>query len=188
MRLCAWLVTILIFAAGVARSRAADLSAVFTNAGLKLNGVVVGDILENRAKLLVPAFTQALGPLGRTRIDGRTQRITWDDDGIQLETMAQESIPFAVLFEFANVDSTNQGLIPNQPYRGTLDCLGVKLDAGQQIADLATFLSAAGFNKDSRSDSGEVWSLRLEHWAVYMRFSASGTIDSAVIRVLPDIY
>ena len=188
MRLCAWLVTILIFAAGVAWSRAADLSAVLSNAGLKLNGVVVGNTLENRAKLSVPAFTQALGPPSRTRVDGRTQRITWDDDGIQLEAIAQESIPFAVLFEFANVDSTNQGLIPSQPYRGTLDCLGIKLEAGQSIADLAPSLSAAGFNKDSGSDSCEVWSLRLEHWAVFMRFSKSGAIDSAVIRVLPDIY
>jgi hypothetical protein len=69
-----------------------------------------------------------------------------------------------------------------------LDCLGIKLAAGQSIADLATSLSAAGFNKDSGSDCGEVRSLRLEHWAVFIRFSKSGAIDSAVICVLPDIY
>jgi hypothetical protein len=69
-----------------------------------------------------------------------------------------------------------------------LDCLGIKLDAGQHIADESTFLSAAGFKKDSGSASGEVWSLHLEHWAVFLHFSVSGTIDSAVIRVLPDIY
>jgi hypothetical protein len=188
MRLSASLVTILIFAAGVARCPAADLSAVFSDAGLKLNGVVIGKIVEDRAKLSVAAFTQALGPPSRTRVDGRTERMTWDDDGIQLEAIAQESAPFAVLFEFANADATNQGLIPNQPYRGTLDCLGIELAAGQHIAGQETFLSAAGFNKDSGSAAAQEWSLRLEHWAVFLRFSASGAIDSAVIRVLPDIY
>jgi hypothetical protein len=188
MRVYTSLVTILIFAAGVVRSSAADLSAVFSDAGLRLNGVVAGNIVEDRAKLSLAAFTQALGPPSRTRVDGRTQRITWDDEGIQLEAIAQESAPFAVLFEFASVDSTNQGLIPNQPYRGILDCLGTKLDAGQQIASQATSLSAAGFNKNSASASGEVWSLHLEHWAVFLQFSASGAIDSAVIRILPDIY
>ena len=188
MRLRASLVTILIFAVGVARSSAADLSAVFNSAGLRLNGVVAGNIVEDRAKLSVAAFTQALGPPGRVRADGRTQRFTWDDEGVQLEAIVQESVPFAVLFEFGNVDSTNQGLIPNQPYRGTLDCLGIKLYAGLQIAAQATSLSAAGFNKDPGSASGEVWSRRLEHWAVFLHFSNSGVIDSAVIRVLPDIY
>lgn len=187
MRLRASLVTILIFAAGAVRSSAADLSAVFSSAGLKLNGVVAGNIVEDRAKLSVAAFTQALGAPSRIRVDGRTQRITWDD-GIQLEAIAQESVPFAVLFEFGNGDSTNQGLIPNQPYRGTLDCLGIKLYAGLQIAGQTTFLSAAGFNKESGSASGELWSLRLEHWAVFLQFSNSGVIDSAVVRVLPDIY
>ncbi|MBV8098207.1 MAG: hypothetical protein JOZ31_03515 [Verrucomicrobia bacterium] len=188
MRLRVALVTFLIFVAAVGRSPAADLSAIFNSAGLKLNDVVAGNIVESRAKLSAAALTQALGPPSRTDVDGRTQRITWDDEGIQLEAIAQESVPFAVLFEFTNVDSTNQGLIPNQPYRGTLDCLGIKLDAGQHIADQETFLSAAGFKKDSASASGEVWSLHLEHWAVFLRFSASGAIDSAVIRVLPDIY
>jgi len=188
MRLGTSFFTILIFAAGVGRSPAADLSAVFSNAGLKLNGVVAGNIVEDRAKLSVPAFTQALGPPSRSRVDGRTQRITWDDEGIQLEAIAPEGAPFSVLFEFENVDSTDQGLIPNQVYRGTLDCLGIKLAAGQQIADKVTFLSGAGFDKDSGSAAAEEWSLRLEHWAVFLRFSASGAIDSAVIRVLPDIY
>jgi hypothetical protein len=150
--------------------------------------VAAGNIIDDRAKLSVAAFTQALGPPGRIRIDGRTQRFTWDDQGVQLEAIVQESVPFAVLFEFGNTDSTNQGLIPNRPYGGTLDCLGIKLYAGFQIAGQATFLSAAGFNKDSGSASGEVWSVRLEHWAVFLHFSNSGVIDSAVIRVLPDIY
>jgi hypothetical protein len=188
MWLRASLVTTLIFAAGVAQSPAADLSAVFGDAGLKLNDVVAGNTVENRAKLSVAAFTQALGPPSRTRVDGRTQRITWDDEGIQLEAIAQESVPFAVLFEFANVDSTSQGLIPNQPCRGTLACLGIKLGVGQHITDQETFLSGAGFKKESGSNSGEVWSLQLEHWAVFLRYSSSGVIDSAVIRVLPDIY
>jgi hypothetical protein len=187
MRLRASLVSILIFTAGVA-SPAADLSAVFSDAGIRLNGVVAGDIVEDRAKLSVAAFTQALGPTSRIRVDGRTQRFTWDDEGVQLETIVQESVPFAVLFEFGNVDATNQGLIPNKPYRGTLDCLGIKLYTGLQIAGQATFLSAAGFKKDSGSASGEVWSHRLEHWAVFLQFSNSGVIDSAVIRVLPDFY
>ena len=107
MWLRALLVTILIFAAGGARSSAGDLSAVFTSAGLRISGVVAGNIVEDRAKLSVPAFTQALGPPSRSRVDGRTQRITWDDAGVQLEAIAQEGAPFAVLFEFANVDSSN---------------------------------------------------------------------------------
>lgn len=188
MRLRASLVIVLIFAAGVARCLAADQSAVFSNAGLRLNGVVAGNIVEDRANLSVAAFMQTLGPPSRTRVDGRTQRITWDDEGIQLEAIAQESVPFAVLFEFANPDSTNQGLVPSQRYRGTLDCLGIRLYAGQQLAGQATYLSAAGFNKDVGPASGEVWSLHVEHWAVFLRFSNSGVIDSAVIRVLPDIY
>ena len=188
MRLGASLVTILVFAAAAAQSSAADLSAAFGSEGLRLNGVIAGNIVEDRAKLSVAALTQALGSPSRTRVDGRTQRITWDDEGIQLEAIAQESVPFAILFEFGNGDSTNQGLIPNQPYRGTLDCLGIKLYAGLQIAGQTTFLSAAGFNKESGSASGELWSLRLEHWAVFLQFSDSGVIDSAVIRVLPDIY
>jgi hypothetical protein len=191
MRLRAALVIVLIFAAGISRSLAADrsavLSAVLSNSGLNLNGLVAGDVAENRAKLSVAAFTQALGPPSRTRVDGHTERITWDDQGIQLEAIAQEGVPFAVLFEFANVDSTNQGLVPNQPYRGTLDCLGIKLDSSQHIADQVTLLSAAGFNRDSASVPGDVWSVRIEHWAVFLRFSSSGVIDSAVIRVLPDI-
>jgi hypothetical protein len=147
MRLRASLVTVVIFAAGAGRAPAADLSAAFNHAGLTLNGVVAGSIVEDRAKLSVAAFTQALGPPSRVRIDGRTQRINWDDEGIQLEALAQESVLFAVLFQFGNSDSTNQSLLPNQPYRGTLDCLGIKLDAGQQVAGESKFLSAAGFKK-----------------------------------------
>ena len=67
MRLRASLVSILIFTAGVA-SPAADLSAVFSSAGIRLNGVVAEDIVEGRAKLSVAAFTQALGPTSRIRV------------------------------------------------------------------------------------------------------------------------
>jgi hypothetical protein len=188
MWLRACLIAILIFAVGVERSTAADLSAVLTNSELTLNKVDAGNVVADRAQLSMAAFTETLGPPTRFRLDGRTQRFTWDDMGIQLEAIAPESTPFAVLFEFATPNSTNQGVIPSQPYRGTFDCLGISLSVGQRIDEQAKLLSAAGFNKDSGSASGQVWSLRLEHWAVFLQFSASGTIDSAVVRVLPDIY
>jgi hypothetical protein len=188
MSLRAWGIAILILATGVGRSFATDLSAVFTNAGLRLNNVEVGNIVNNRANLSAAALMQTLGPPSRIRVDGRTQRFTWDGEGIQLEAIVPESTPFAVLFEFANPDSANQAVIPSQPYRGTFDCLGISLYAGKQINGQATLLSAAGFNKDSGSACGETWSLRLEHWAVYLEFSSGGVIESAVVRVLPDIY
>ena len=188
MWLRVWLVFILIFAVGVEPSAGADPSAVLTQAGLTLNSVDVGNVVDDRAKLSVAAFMQTLGPPTRVRVDGRTQRFTWDDEGVQLEAIAPESTPFAVLFEFANPDSTNQAVKPSQPYQGTFNCLGIRLSTGQRIDGQATLLSAAGFNKDSASASGQMWSLRLEHWAVFLQFSATGAIDSAVIRVLPDIY
>ena len=188
MWLRTWLITVFIFAAEVERSSAADLSAAFTSDGLTLNSVGVGNVVNDRAELSVPAFMQTLGPPARTLVDGRTQRLTWDAEGIQLETMAPESIPFAVLFQFGNADSTNQGIIPSQPYRGTFDCLGISLSAGQQIDGQAASLSASGFVRESRSASGETWSRRLEHWVMFIHFSGSGAIDSAVIRILPDIY
>lgn len=188
MWLRVWPIAILIFAVGVEPSSAANVSTVFTNSGLTVNTVSVGKFVDNRAQLSVAGFMQTLGSPTCVRVDGRTQRFTWDDKGIQLEAIAPESTPFAVLFEFANADSTDQGVVPSQPYRGTLTCLGIRLSVGQRINDQATLLSAAGFKRDFGSASGQVWSLRLEHWAVFLRFSASGTIDSAVIRVLPDVY
>jgi len=164
------------------------LSAVLTQAGLTLNNVDVGNIVDDRAKLSVAALTQTLGPPTRVRLDGRTQRFTWDDEGIQLEAIAPENTAFALLFEFATPDSTGQAIKPSQPYRGALDCLGIRLSAGQRIDDQTTSFSSAGFNKDSGSASGQMWSLRLDHWAVFLQFSATGALDSAVIRVLPDIY
>ena len=187
MWLRVWLIAISIFAVAAERSSAADLSAVLTQAGVTLNSVSVGDVADNRARLSVAAFLQTLGPPSRVRVDGHTQRFTWDDEGIQLEAISPENTPFAILFEF-DPDSTDQALKPSQPYRGTFDCLGIRLSAGQRIDDQASLLSAAGFNKDSGSASDQMWSLRLEHWAVFLRFSGSGAIDSAVIRVLPDIY
>jgi hypothetical protein len=187
MWLRVWLIAISIFAVTVERSSAADLSAVLTQTRLTLNCVSVGAVVDNRAKLSVPAFMQTLGPAARVRVDGRTQRFTWDDEGIQVEAIAPESTPFAILFEF-DPDATDQAVKPSQTYRGTFNCLGIRLSAGQRIDDQASLLSDAGFNKDSGSASGQMWSLRLEHWAVFVQFSASGVIDSAVIRVLPDIY
>lgn len=181
-------VAILIFAAAAERSLAAAPSVVLTNFGLTLNNVGVGSVIDDRAELSLSAFMQTLGPPDRSRVDGRTQRITWDDKGIQLEAIAPESTAFAVLFQFANHDSTNQAVIPSQPYQGTFNCGGVSLSAGERIERQATFLAAAGFNKNSESASGQMWSLRLEHWEVFLQFSAAGTIDSAVVRVLPDLY
>ena len=188
MWLRVWPVAILIFAAGVERSSANDLSAVLTNSELTLNSVGVGNVVADRAQLSAAALMRTLGPPSRVRVDGRTQRFTWDDEGVQLEAITPESTPFAVLFEFATPNSTNQAVVPSQPYQGTFNCLGISLSTGQRIDDQARLLSAAGFNKDSESASDQMWSLRLEHWAVFLQFSASGAIDSAVVRVQPDIY
>jgi hypothetical protein len=188
MRSYFWLIWVPIAASAVAPCRAGDLSTVFAKNGLSLNGTVIGGVSDSRAKLSLSALVQALGTPNRTEVHGQTQRITWDDEGIQLEAMDQESTAFAILFEFATPDATNQGVVPSGNYRGTFDCLGIKLYAGEQIEDRARILIAAGFDKESGSNSVETWSLRLEHWVLYLRFSAAGTIDSAVIRVLPDIF
>jgi hypothetical protein len=183
-----WLICILISLESIGPSRAAEHSAVFGNDTLSINGVVIGEVSGGRATLSLPALIQALGPPNRTELQSHTRRITWDKEGIQLETTDRESTPFAVLFEFGTPNATNQGIIPSGRFRGTFDCLGIKLDAGAQIAERAGVLTAAGFNKEPGSTSAEAWAVRLEHWAVFLRFSAAGTIDSAVIRVLPDIY
>lgn len=186
MRLWFWLISICFTAIGPAR--AAEQSAVFGNDTLLLNGVVVGEVSDQRAKFSMPAFVQALGTPNRSEEHGHTERITWDSEGVQLEATERERAPFAVLFQYAEPDATNQGIIPTEPFRGTFDCLGIKLYLGEQIADRAGILTAAGFRMDSGSSSAETWSVQLKHWAVFLRFSAAGTIDSAVIRVVPDIY
>jgi hypothetical protein len=188
MPLRLWPVVILFLVVGVERSSGDDLSAIFTQAGLMLNRVGVGQVANGRGQLSVAAFRQVLGPPTRIRVEGHTQRLSWDDQGIQLEALAPESVPFAVLFEFRNPDSISQAIEPSQPYRGTLDCLGIRLSAGQRNDEQMKSLPAVGFNKDPESSSGQMWSVHLEHWAVFLQFSASETIDSAVIRILPDIY
>jgi hypothetical protein len=188
MQLCFWLMCISISVASIEPSKAAELSAVFGNDTVSMNDVVIGEVSEGRARLALPALVQALGTPDRSQVQGHTRRITWDNEGIQLEATDQESTPFAILFEFAKPHATNQGIIPTEQYRGTFDCLRIKLHSGEQIPDRIRTLAALGFNKEADSNSAETWSLRLIHWAVYLRFSADGTIDSAVIRVLPDIF
>lgn len=153
-----------------------------------MNGFVVGEVKEDRPVLSLTALTHALGAPNRSQVQGDTQRITWDDAGVQLEATARESTAFALLFEFNRPDATDQGVIPRGQYQGTFDCVGIKLHSGVQIADLKSLLTAAGFNIESGSTGAESWSLRLEHWAVFLRFSADGKVDSAVMRVLPDIF
>jgi hypothetical protein len=188
MRLYFWLICMPISLAAVGPSCAADLSAVFSNGSLSLNGTVVGDVSDNRAKLSLPALVQALGSPDRGEVQGHTRRITWDNEGIQLEATDRESTPFGLLFEFAKPDTANQGIIPTGQYRGTFDCLGIKLYLGDQLPDRVKILTTAGFNREFSPSQAETWSLRLPHWAVFLRFSEAGSIDSAVIRVLPDIY
>jgi hypothetical protein len=187
-QLCFWLICIAISVASIEPSKATELSAVFGNDTLSMNGVVIGEISEGRARLALPALVQALGTPDRSQVQGHTRRITWDNEGIQLETTDQESTAFAILFEFAKPDAVNQGIIPAAQYRGTFDCLGIELHPDQPLPDRIRILAAAGFSKESGSNAAETWSVRLEHWAVFLRFSAAGTIDSAVIRVLPDIF
>jgi hypothetical protein len=121
----------------------------------------------------------------RTAVQGQTQRITWDNDGIQLEATNPGSTPFAVLFNYAPPDAASQGITPNGQCQGTFDCIGIKLVSGQPLADQARILTAAGFAKEPTS--ADAWSLRQVHWGVYLRFTG-GVIDSVVIRILPDIY
>jgi hypothetical protein len=127
-----------------------------------------------------------LGAPDRIETVGHTRRITWDDAGIQLETTARENAPFATLFQFSKPNITNQGVVPSGQYSGILNCLGIRLRAGELVEDRNGVLASAGFNRESEA-KGELWSLRLEHWAVFLRFS-DGAIDSVVIRILPDIF
>ena len=180
-----WCVCISTFLASLIAAGAAEHTAVFGNDTLSLNEVVVGEVKDERAQLSLPAFVQILGAPSRTGGQGQTQRITWDNDGIQLEATNPGSTPFAVLFNYAAPGAASQGITPSGRYQGMFDCIGIKLRSGQPLSDQARMLTAAGFGKDPTF--AEAWSLRLAHWAVYLRF-AGGVIDSVVIRILPDIY
>jgi hypothetical protein len=180
-----WCIDILIFLASLPSTGAAERSAVFGNDTLSLNDVLVGEVKNERAQLSLPGFVQILGAPSRTAVHGQTQRITWDNDGIQLEATNPESTPFAALFNYTAPDAATRGIIPSGSYQGTFDCNGIKLRSGQPLSDQARVLTAAGFAQDPIS--AETWSLRLAHWAVYLRFTR-GVIDSVVIRILPDIY
>ena len=171
--------------ASLPSTSAAECTAVFGDETLSLNDVLVGEVKNERAQLSLPGFVQILGAPNRTEVDGQTQRITWDNDGIQLEATNPGSTPFAALFNYTAPDAATRGIIPSGSCQGTFDCLGIKLRSGQPLSDLARVLTAAGFVKDPTS--AETWSLRLAHWAVYLRFT-SGVIDSVVLRILPDIY
>jgi hypothetical protein len=168
--------------------RSAEQLVVLHDDSLSLNGVVIGEVSDQRAKLSLPALVEVLGTPNRTENHNHTHRTTWDTEGIQLEATEPESVPFAVLLQYAASDVNNQAIVPIGQFRGTLDCLGIELRAGEPLADREKILGAAGFNKQEASNATEMWSVRLPHWAVYLRLSAAGTIDSAVIRVLPDIY
>jgi hypothetical protein len=188
MRLFFWLVCMSISLASIGPSSPAEEWAVFRNDILSLNGVAVGEVSDERGKLSLPAFVQALGTPNRSEVQGHTRRITWDTEGIQLEATARESTPFGVLFEYSVPDATNQGVIPNGQFRGTFDCLGIELHPGQPLPNRVRILTGAGFNNEYGSNATETWSLRLAHWTLFLLFSTSGSIDSAVIRVVPDIY
>lgn len=188
MQLRLWIICIPVSFASIGLSTAAEHSAVLGNDTLSMNGVVIGEVSDGRARLSLPALVQALGTPDRSEVQAHTRRITWDSQGIQLEVTDRESTPFGLLFEYGIPDATSQAIIPNGQFRGTFDCLGVELRPDQPLPDRVRILAAAGFNKESGSNAAETWSVRLEHWAVFLRFSAAGTIDSAVIRVLPDIY
>jgi hypothetical protein len=184
-RYCFWCIYVLIFLASLPSTGAAECTAVFGTETLSLNNVIVGEVQNERAQLSLAGFVQTLGAPSRTDVHGQTQRVTWDTDGIQLEATNPESTPFAALFNFTAPDAATRGIIPSGSYQGTFDCIGIKLRSGQPLSDQARVLTAAGFMKDQTS--AETWSLRLTHWAVYLRFT-SGVIDSVVIRILPDIY
>jgi hypothetical protein len=130
-------------------------------------------------------LSEILGAPSRTAIHGQTQRMTWDNDGIQLEATNPEGAPFGVLFNYTAADGATRGIIPSGSYQGTFDSIGIKLRSNQPLPDQTRVLTAAGFAQDP--NSAETWSLRLAHWAVYLRFTG-GVIDSVVIRILPDIY
>jgi hypothetical protein len=183
-----WIICLSFPIVSVRPARAADLSAVFTQDNLSVNAVMVGEVKQNRSVLSLPALVQALGPPSRSQVKGGTRRISWDEAGIQLEATAQESTPFALFFEFGGANAENQGVVPSGQYEGTLDCLGIKLHPSVQIAEVKSPLASAGFNHESGSTAAESWSVRLEHWTAFLRFSANGELDSAVIRILPDLF
>jgi hypothetical protein len=180
-----WCFGNLIFLASLISAGAAEHAAVFGNDALSLNDVVVGAVTDTRAELSLPKFVQILGTPSRSAVDGQTQRITWDNDGIQLEATNPGTTPFAVLFNCTAPDAVSRGIIPNGPFLGTFDSPGIKLRLGQTLPDRAKILTAAGFAKEPTSP--EAWSLRLAHWAVYLRFTGA-VLDAVIIRVLPDIY
>ena len=180
-----WCIYILIFLASLPSTCAAESTAVFGKETLSLNNVVVGEVQNERAQLSLAGFVQILSAPNRTDVHGQTQRVTWDNDGIQLEATNPGSTPVAALFNFTPPDAATRGIIPSGSYQGTFDCLGIKLRSGQPLSDQARVLTAAGFVKDPTS--AVTWSLRLAHWAVYLRFT-NEVIDSVVIRMLPDIY
>jgi hypothetical protein len=168
---------------------AAELSAVFTGDNFSLNSVLVGEVKEGRSTLSLAALVQALGAPNRTQVQGgATQRITWDEAGIQLETSFNESTPFALLIEFGKPSTADQGVVPSGQFSGILDCLGIKLRGQDRIGSVRSLLTLAKFNREPRPGGAESWSLQLEHWSIYLLFTADGTIDSAVIRVLPDLF
>jgi hypothetical protein len=182
---CFWCICIVTFLASLLSTDAAEHTAVFGNETLWLSDVVVGEVKDERAQLSLPAFVQVLGAPSRTAVEGQTQRITWDNDGIQLEATNPGGAPFAVLLNYTAPDAATRGIIPNGSYQGTFDSFGIKLRSSQPLLDGARVLTAAGFAEDPIS--AETWSLRLAHWAVYLRFTR-GVIDSVVVRILPDIY
>jgi hypothetical protein len=183
-----WMICLSVLCFSVKPTRAADLSAVFTQDSLSVNAIMVGEVKENRSVLSLPALVHALGTPSRSQVQGGTRRISWDEVGIQLEATAQESTPFALLFEFGGGNAEDQGVVPSGQYEGTLDCLGIKLHSSVQIADVKSLLASAGFNHESESTAAESWSVRLEHWTAFLRFSANGKLDSAVFRILPDLF
>lgn len=180
-----WGICISTFLVSLISTGAAGHTAVLANDTLSLNQTLVGEVKDGRVQLSLPAFVQTLGAPSRTAVQGQTQRITWESDGIQLEATNPGSTPFGVLFNYTAPDAASQGVAPSGQYQGTFDCIGIKLRSGQPLPDQARTLTDAGFAKDPTSP--DAWSLRLTHWAVYLRFTG-GVIDSVVIRILPDIY
>jgi len=183
-----WVICISFLIATVGPSQAGDLSAVLTRDNVSLNAVVVGEVKENRSILSLPGLVQALGVPSRTQVQGGTERITWDEAGIQLEATAPEMTPFALFFAFGRAYAGEQGVVPSGHYGGAFDCLGIKLRAAKRIEDLKSQLAAARFNQGSPSNGKESWSIELEHWTIFLQFNADGTIDSAVVRVRPDMF
>jgi len=186
MRLYFYYIYATICFATVALAEPAAPSVVFRNETLSFNGVVVGEVKDGRSQISLPALVQVLGTPNRVESDNRTQRSTWDSNGIQLEATPRENAPFAILFQCAAPSEDNQGIIPAGRFGGTLDCVGIQLRFDQPISDRALLLSEAGFKRE-QGDT-ETWSVRFAHWAVFLRFSPMGSIDSAVVRLLPDIY